>query len=625
MSRPAFFRNQPPLPASAKIVHFESPDPLLALLEESGRFGSFQFEFATCTLEWSSEMFRRYGFEPTDKITTDDSMLRVHPDDRQGLQDSIAAAAASGIGYTIEYRVLRPDGEIFWLLTRAHIQRTVDGSPTRILGIALDISALKKAEEAEREARNQVLSLVENVSASFLAVDRQWRFTYVNSRVLQQSGKSREQLIGRVIWDTFPAAMSSQFYPEYQRVMQDRVASRFLMSWQGPGGTCFWYDVHAFPTSDGMAAVVHDITELKRSETELRATAERLQLAHRAGGIATWEWDFIHRRLHWSDELYELTGIPKTVPPSVENLLRYVHEEDVESVGTSFERQAETAENPEPVWEYRMIGPDGRWRWVVARGKLFRDENGVPQKMLGVVADVTERKLAEAALRKSEKLAATGRLAATISHEINNPLEAITNLLYLSLRDTELPDRVRQYLTDAEDELKRVAGIVRQTLGFYRESRTLRRTNLSELVRAVLHLYRKRFESKHVRLITEFDMSLSVPIHEGEIKQVVTNFVSNALDAAPVGGVIHARVLEEEDTAHIAIEDDGPGISEQSRQHLFEPFFTTKINIGTGLGLWISKEIADKHGGTISVETSTDEAHHGTKFTLSLPVKEQDG
>jgi signal transduction histidine kinase len=254
---------------------------------------------------------------------------------------------------------------------------------------------------------------------------------------------------------------------------------------------------------------------------------------------------------------------------------------------------------------------------------LWYDVHAFPtaEGMAALVQDITELKLAEEALRKSEKLAATGRLAATISHEINNPLEAITNLLYLSLREEDLPERVRQYLVDADEELKRVASIVRQTLGFYRESKTLRMTNFSELVRAVLHLYRRRFETKHVRLITEFDMSLSAPIMDGEIKQVITNFVTNALDATEAGGVIHARVWEERGIANIAIEDNGSGISEESRERLFEPFFTTKVNVGTGLGLWISKEIVDKHGGTIDVETNTGGENHGTTFTLRIPLK----
>jgi PAS domain S-box-containing protein len=619
MSRPAFFRNQPFLPDSAKIVRFESPDPLLAMLEESGRFGSFQFHFKTGVLEWSDEMFRRYGFDPTEDLSTDDSMERVHPDDRSNVRGAITDAVSNGSGYTMEYRVLRPDGEIFWLLTRAQIERNVDGAPERILGIALDISAMKKAEAAESETRSQIASLVESVAASFLALDRNWRFTFVNSRVLERTGKTREELIGQVIWDVFPDRRQS-WYPEYLRVMRDRVASRFQVSAPQLDGSTAWYDVHAFPTAEGIAALVQDISELKRTENEIRAAADRLRLAQSAGGIGTWDWDFRSNTLHWSDELYEVTGIPKTVPASIESWLSYVHPDDVDALRASFEHQVMTAENPEPVWEYRIVRPDGRWMWVVGRGKLYRDENRAPQRMLGVVADVTKRHLAEEALRRSEKLAATGRLAATISHEINNPLEAITNLLYLSLGDEGLPERVRQYLTDADDELKRVAGIVRQALGFYRDSTTQRMTNLSELVRSVLHLYRKRFETKHVRLITEFDMSLCASVMEGEIKQIVTNFVTNALDATEPGGVIHARVWDEGGKAHIQIEDNGSGIAEGTRLRLFEPFFTTKQNVGTGLGLWISKEIADKHGATIALETSTEAASHGTKFTLSMPL-----
>jgi signal transduction histidine kinase len=235
-----------------------------------------------------------------------------------------------------------------------------------------------------------------------------------------------------------------------------------------------------------------------------------------------------------------------------------------------------------------------------------------------LIIDVTESRLAEQALRRTEKLAATGRLAATVAHEVNNPLESLVNLIYLAQQVEDLPEEAARHLHVADAELRRIAQIVRQTLGFYRESTSAQRTGMRTLVSDVLDLYRSRGEARGLSMPSiagEGDEVYSLAV-AGEMRQVMANLIGNAMDATPAGGTVEANVQAVENWVEITVEDTGSGIPDANRKHLFEPFFTTKEGIGTGLGLWVSKGIVDKHQGSIEFE---DRREGGTTVRVRIP------
>jgi PAS domain S-box-containing protein len=250
------------------------------------------------------------------------------------------------------------------------------------------------------------------------------------------------------------------------------------------------------------------------------------------------------------------------------------------------------------------------------------------RKLRGVVMvfrDVTAEKQAQSVLRKAEKLAAAGRLAATVAHEINNPLEAVCNLIYIVKKTENLPQEIVDYLTMAEQELDRVSHITRQTLGFYRDSSEPGAVPLRGVLESVVRLYENKIKSKSI--VLEMDMADCPPIQglQGELKQLVANLISNAADAVEPGGKIRISLAtasaEQGDGVEIQIADDGPGVPEKNRVHIFEPFFTTKEDVGTGLGLWVSKEIAERHGGTIQLDTANSNGLGGAVFTVFLPFE----
>jgi PAS domain S-box-containing protein len=250
------------------------------------------------------------------------------------------------------------------------------------------------------------------------------------------------------------------------------------------------------------------------------------------------------------------------------------------------------------------------------------------RKLRGVVMvfrDVTGEKQAQEIMRKAEKLAAAGRLAATVAHEINNPLEAVCNLIYLVKNTDSLPEDVVGYLNMAEQELERVSHITRQTLGFYRDSSESGPVVLRDVLESVLRLYENKLKSKSIAV--EMDLPDCPPVHalQGEIKQLMANLISNAADAVAPGGKIRISMApaDQGNGVEIKIADDGPGVPEKNRAQIFEPFFTTKEDVGTGLGLWVSKEIAERHGGRIELSPDSDADLGGAVFTVFLPYAAQ--
>ena len=254
----------------------------------------------------------------------------------------------------------------------------------------------------------------------------------------------------------------------------------------------------------------------------------------------------------------------------------------------------------------------------------IRDSDDEIVGVVMVFRDATATRRSQDLLRKTEKLAAAARLAATVAHEINNPLEAIGNLIYLSKTTDGLPQSVAENLALAEHEVERVSHITRQTLGFYRESKDPDEIELDTLVESVLKIHSNKFKSKNIVIEREFGECPPIQGLAGELKQVVANLVSNAADAVNHGGTIRIGLECLQTTlgrvVQLSIQDDGPGIPAGVQQRIFEPFFTTKKDVGTGLGLWVSKEIVDRHGGVIEVHSQLDNGPRGTTFNVLLPL-----
>jgi signal transduction histidine kinase len=234
-----------------------------------------------------------------------------------------------------------------------------------------------------------------------------------------------------------------------------------------------------------------------------------------------------------------------------------------------------------------------------------------------------------AALINSEKLAATGRIASTIAHEVNNPLESVTNLLYLARASDSLDESTRSYLTLAEEELARLSNITRLTLSFVRTTAVRTPVDVSEVIDAVLTIFRRRIELLSIAIERDYTFDLRIDIYEHELRQVVTNLISNAIDAlgskslTPDPGTIRrirVQTIPYHDTVIILVEDNGHGIEPANQSQVFDAFFTTKAETGTGIGLWVTRELVEKNNGHISLASGELTDGFKTRFRVEFPA-----
>lgn len=265
-------------------------------------------------------------------------------------------------------------------------------------------------------------------------------------------------------------------------------------------------------------------------------------------------------------------------------------------------------------------------RWFSIRIDLIHDD-GSPRGAILIVTETTDKKLAEEALRFTERLAAMGRLANSIAHEINNPLEAITNLLYL-LKIGKHDAETNEYIEMASTELERVSRITKQTLAFNRESNQPVEIPVAEIIDGVVTLYAPQFNSKRINVVRRYEASPTVSGFPGELRQVFSNLLRNAMEATPPDGNLTVHVYPSVDWkemsrsgVRISVADSGVGIPEDVRLHIFEPFFTTKQLKGSGLGLWLTLGMILRHQGRITVRSTTVSGKSGTCFSIFLPTQ----
>ena len=366
--------------------------------------------------------------------------------------------------------------------------------------------------------------------------------------------------------------------------------------------------------------------ERERAQLAVHERETRLQMALKGGHVGLWDRDFEHDTVLWSDEHYRILGFePGSVPASYEVMRSAIHPEDRDAIEALF---LDTKAGGLPLYcEYRVVRPDGSIRWIEAQAQYELNAEGKAVRMLGVMSDITRRKQAEAALLQSEKLAIAGRLAASVAHEINNPLAAVTNLLYL-VTGSDSIEAARDHAHEALSQVMRVAHITQQTLKFHRQTEAPRITRLSEEVDSVLSLLQGKLVQSGISIDRQYEDDPEVECPSGDLRQVFANLIANALEATNHGGRLAIRIRRSRDWREraesglrITIADTGEGMTPEVRSRIYEPFFTTKDGAGTGLGLWVTSQIVDRLQGDLRVWSSRIENKSGTVFSLFLPFE----
>jgi PAS domain S-box-containing protein len=487
----------------------------------------------------------------------------------------------------------------------------------------------RRAAERERERITEQLSQVLGATSdAIVSVNRDWALTYLNRRAMELYSTDRE-ILGQNLWDAFPDAVyeDSPFQEHYYRAMEEGIAGAFEAYYPAP--LDLWLRLEVYPTRDGIVTYSRDITKEKAVYEELRQKrdeAERqrfeIETVYRTApiGLALFDTaDFRYLRLNDRQADFfgltpeQIVGRTLTEMAPIEGLKELFNQVLEGEPVINFPLEGELATRP---GEYRY--------WTVSYFPVL-DATGAVQAITAASLEVTQQKKAERALIESEKLAVVGRLASSISHEINNPLEAVTNLLYL-VRTMTVSSEMSEYLEAADRELRRVAAITNQTLRFHKQSTNPTEVTSEQLFESVLQLFQGRLQNFGIQIEKGHQSPVRIRCFEGEIRQVLSNLVGNAIDAMhQLGGRLLLRSREGRDHRTgrpgliLSVADTGPGMPHDVAKQAFQPFFTTKGLLGTGLGLWISKEIIDRHSGRILLRSSQREGSVGTTISIFLP------
>lgn len=451
---------------------------------------------------------------------------------------------------------------------------------------------------------------------------------FYNEAYIPLIGDRHPSALGQPLLEAFPE-IHATYSPIAKRVLQgERIQCTDLMYSYVRSGEPqeSWFDLSYSPIfgADGKPAGILAIgleTTARRQAQQARAKADmRVQRIMETEGVGMILFDAAKGVvLDANDVFLRMVGYDR---------------EDLAGNGLSWrdltppEWIAESEKQMERFHETGRVGPyekeyfrkDGTRRWMLFAGRDLGDGT-----INEYAIDISDRKQAEKALLQSEKLAAVGRLAASIAHEINNPLEAVTNLLYLA-QDSDSREEVASLLSTADHELRRVSVIANQTLRFHRQASLPQPVMVEDLVRTVLTIYEGRLHHSGIEVRLSFRAASPAVCLEGDIRQVLNNLIGNAIDAmSRSGGILTVRSQAVHDwrtgRAGIAITvaDTGAGIAKENVDRIFEPFFTTKGDSGTGLGLWISQEVTARHNGLLHLRSSVAQGRSGTVFRLFLP------
>ena len=503
------------------------------------------------------------------------------------------------------------------------------------------VSFLNRTGINSKEIKKELLQWGENLELT--ARDTRvtaWRWDFRTSK-LQYSPHFREVFgfaaAEPVTYDTWTTHLHPRFREDALRSFAEFIegSSRIYHDEQPyitAGGETRWVETRSLMerTPHGkpvrVTSLSVDITQAKKIKQQLEDSREFLLLAQSAAEIGSWEWDLATGRHEWSPENYRLFGVPEDQgAPNWDAWLNLVHPDDRARVMELWRRVEHNEQNTIEI-EFRTLPRSSGTRCIRLKGRVHRNKAGAAIRLVGANSDVTARRQAEEELRRVEKLAVAERMASSMAHEINNPLEALSNLLYIINNSSSLED-AHKYSFMAEKELQRVTQLTNQALRFHRQNARPVPVRVSDVVRSVMLLHEHLSERTNVQLTLDFKDTQLLTAHEDELRQLFSNLIRNALEAIPAGGRILLRVFEgtnhrtQEAGIRALIADTGPGMTAEVKKGLFDPFFTTKSGTAIGLGLWVSLEIAKKHGGSIRIRSSQAKQNHGTVVSVFLPFR----
>jgi PAS domain S-box-containing protein len=491
--------------------------------------------------------------------------------------------------------------------------------------------------EAAKERLETVLS---SINDQFLVLDQEWRYIYVNDRVVETVGMSREALLGRSIWEVFPEIVGSEFETQVKQAIAAQTATHFeyyYPTWN------HWFENHVYPSAEGVSIFVTDISDRKQVEDILRQSEDRLRMAIESARLGTWDWNLNTNQLDWDTGCKAMFGLPPEAESNLEVFFKGLHPDDRERLEQVVQWSLDPASNGIYDVEYRTIGiQDGVERWVRAKGQTYFDFAGQPQRFIGTVLDITEQKhieiereqlLAREQVAREQAEAANrikDEFLTVVSHELRSPLNPILGWAKL-LRSRQLDEQKTQHALEViERNTQMQAQLINDLLDVSRIlqgklSLNITQVNLASTIEAALETVRLAAETKSIQIRTLFDPEVGCISGDSDrLQQVVWNLLSNAVKFTSQGGQVEIK-LEHYSPSHaqITITDTGKGINPNFLPHVFDRFrqedaATTRQFGGLGLGLALVRYLVEMHGGI--VEANSLGEGQGATFRVRLPL-----
>ncbi len=605
-----------------ELAHRETEERL-ALAVGSTQLGMFDAYPQSGKFMWTGLTKLHFGLLSGKPASLGAAIRAIHRDDRRRFGAAvrqILSGTATG-DFSLEFRTIGiEDGQERWICAWGRSYRDTTGKPSRFIGVTLDISDRKRAERRFENVLN-------SIRESFIAIDWDFLFTYVNRRVAQELGMTREEIVGRSVWEVAPEYKNTAFYPNYRRVLEERTSARFEVS-SIDGSRC--WEVHAYPTENGLSAYILDVTSRMAAQRALSESERRYRSLIEALTAVVWGANASGTFGSFDGGWSAFTG--QTLDEQIGNgWLNAIHPDDRVEFAAVWRSAIETGSRFSREARLWHVGTHEHRRVLIAAAPVMED-SGQVREWVGTVTDVHEQRLMEERLRQSAKLESLGILAGGIAHDFNNLLTGILGSSSL-LRENAPPDSPLHFASDIIFQAsERAAKLTREMLAYSgRGQFVIEPLDLSAQVSEIVTLVEASIP-KEVQL--EFALADNLPsvkADSGQLQQLVMNLVINAAEAIPGRGKVEIR------TAQIVLEralptqagelgpgwyvtldvrDNGAGMDSDTRARIFDPFFTTKFT-GRGLGLAAALGIVRGHGGGIVVESAPGE---GARFTVYLPA-----
>jgi PAS domain S-box-containing protein len=470
-------------------------------------------------------------------------------------------------------------------------------------------------------------AIVDSCQDAIVSKDLDGIITSWNPAACRMFGYSSDEMIGQPVLKLIPPEMRYEEVDILRKVRAGERIESYEAVRMAKDGHRLEVSLTISPIRDntgriiGASKIAQDISERKRAEEAryrlsaiIESSDDAIVSKNLDGIVASWNQAACRIFGYTAEEMVGqsiLRIIPEELHPEEAEILRKVR---------AGERLAH--------FETTRVTKSGVRLPVSLTISPVKDNTGRVIGTSKIARDISDRKRMEKLLLQSEKLAATGRMAATIAHEINNPLEAVMNLIYLARRASPEATDVHRFLETAEREVDRVSHIARLTLGYYRDHGVPSELYLHALLNEVLAVHQSKLDIRDIRVERHFNEPRPILVNKGELAQVFSNIIANAVDAMPNGGVLRIQVCSpgpDRDGVQVVIQDQGSGIEERHLSRIFEPFFTTKLDVGTGIGLWVTKRLLENRGGRIQVTSSVTPGASGTRVVIDLPYQSSQG